>query len=659
MVKPLSILILFGSSALYLVYKLHYITKLIRMGRPEDRFRPPGRRLVRMLNKSLLQQAHFTVRVPDYWFSGFLHILILAGFIVLLAGELEFLFFGLFPEAEIHVARQPFYKYHLLLQELSAGVIILTLLALAYRRLILRPSYLTNSPAAWTILGLIFLIVSSMVLINAHKLHAESAALHAVYRDLAAYMPIGRFAAWSVSLTENPFFAEGVWFVHLLCLSFFMPFIVNTKHTHILTAFPANYFRNAGPPLVALEPVDFEAEELRLGAERVEDLSWKQIFDGFACTECGRCVDRCPANQSGKCLNPKNIILSIRASILANGPLLLGAGPADAAPKPLFEEGFDAGEIWECTTCGACSHVCPVGNEHLRDIISFRRHEVMEEGRSPAILQKSLKNLEDRGHPFRGTAFSWLDWRKELEVPVFESGMEYLLWVGCAVVFEERTQAVARSMVRILNRFGISYGVLPEHRCTGDPAKQAGNEFLFQEMALSNIELLESLGVQKILTLCPHCYHSLRHFYPELGGDYEVVPHPEFLAWLAESDIGRGRLADSHQTIVYHDPCYFARHNNYHARPRALLERMGRIREASRHGSNTLCCGGGGGHYWAEEQGTRMNQVRAGNLVEAKGDSIVTSCPFCLLMLTDGLKAVTEDYRLYDIAEVFSTHLEI
>ena len=521
----------------------------------------------------------------------------------------------------------------------------------------MRPSQINYHLTAYMILCCICLLMVTLFGMNALRLIHP---LEAHFAEIArVWMPItSSFVKLTGINGTHHVLHETLWWVHLAVLLFFLDYIPNSKHLHVFSAIPANFFRHYPPPLVKLPEIDFDAEELdSLGVSKVEEFSWKQLFDGYTCTECGRCTDQCPANSTEKALSPRDIVLSIKENLFANGSRLLSEsrqGGEEADRVALIGDSIAVDELWQCTTCGACANVCPVGNEHLRDIIEMRRYLMMEEGEVPDLLGRAVKSLEARNHPFFGTGAGPGDWRKGKDVPVFEEGKtEYLLWIGCAVIYEERAQKIARSMVDILEQAGVSYGILKEHRCTGDPAKQMGNEFLFNELAMQNIEEFSGMGVKKIITLCPHCYHSFMHYYPDLGGTYDVIPHSLMLQRLIESE--KLKLTKNSKTITYHDPCYLARHNNILEGSRQAISALGELVEMPRNGKASFCCGGGGGNYWAEEEGTRINQTRAEEAFETDADVIATACPFCLLMLTDGMKKFTDDDLVFDIAELISS----
>ena len=300
--------------------------------------------------------------------------------------------------------------------------------------------------------------------------------------------------------------------------------------------------------------------------------------------------------------------------------------------------------IFNCTTCAACMEACPISVNQPKAIMRLRQNLVMEQSEMPETVAQALKSLEARQHPFFGTSSGKLDWCKNLDVPIFEQGKtEYLLWIGCSITYEERAQKIGRAMVSILQKAGICFGILEAARCTGDPAKQMGNEFLFQEIARQNISDFLSLGVTKIITMCPHCYNSFARDYPLLGSPCTAIPHSVFLDSLVES--GKISVRQSSRTIAYHDPCYLGRHNRIFEEPRRTLSSAGRLVEMPRNKEQSFCCGAGGGNYWAEETGTRINQARAKEALDTKADVIATSCPFCLLMMVDGAKKFTEDQK--------------
>lgn len=645
----------------YFIYRIIYLIRLLGLGHSEDRFDQITRRLFLMIKESILQFAQFRIVNFDYTYAGVMHILIIFGFLILLPGEIEFLLGGVIPGFDFSFLGHPLFNLFLLSQDILITAVIIGILMAFFRRFVMRPDQISYHFTAYLILGLILTLMITLMGINILYL-VDPAEGHFAEAALK-WMPVTNAVAAMLGISSGtyPIAFNIMWWLHLLVLLFFLDFIPHSKHLHVFAGIPANFFRHFPPPLVYLPRIDFDSEEVEsFGVSKVEDFSWKQLFDGFTCTECGRCTQQCPANSTGKTLSPRDIVLSIKENLFINGSKLL------ATPKEELSEIERAGligddfireeELWQCTTCGACANVCPVGNEHLRDIIELRRYLMMEEGKSTELMSKAIKSLEARQHPFFGTGSGPKDWRKGLDVPIFEQGnTEYLLWIGCSATYEERAQNIGRAMVNILKKTGVSFGILKEARCTGDPAKQMGNDYLFEELAMQNIEEFESLGIKKIITLCPHCYHSFTHYYPELGGSFEVIPHAVFIDSLMGT--GKLKLQTGSETVCYHDPCYLGRHNEILDEPRNVVSGTGKLVEMSRNKNASFCCGGGGGNYWAEEEGTRINQVRAGEAFDTQADKIATSCPFCLLMMTDGLKKYTEEQKAFDIAELIEMRM--
>lgn len=445
---------------------------------------------------------------------------------------------------------------------------------------------------------------------------------------------------------------EIAWWMHGLIVLSLIAYIPYSPLAHLVLA-PVSTGLDIPLPGPKLGVLNFEAfegecdEAPTLGAGKLADFSWKNLLDFSTCLQCGRCHEVCPAAQTGKSLSPKKVMGTM-------GEYLQDGRMRDES----FLEALTSDAIYSCTTCGACMEACPVSVNQPNAILSMRQHLMMERSEIPDIMGQAHRSLEARHHPFIGTGCGPNDWRKDLDVPFYEKGKtEYLLWIGCSVSYEERTQNIARSMVHILKTAGVSFGILEENRCTGDPAKQMGNEFLFTEIAGQNIEEFSSLGVEKVITMCPHCFNSFTRHYPLLGATFNVTPHAVLIRNLIDS--GALRLTKSGQTICYHDPCYLGRHNNVLSDPRDVVSSVGQLVEMPRHGAESFCCGGGGGNYWTEEEGTRINQTRAKEAFDTGAATIATACPFCLLMLTDGMKKFTDNQMVKDIAELVMDQMEV
>jgi Fe-S oxidoreductase len=449
-----------------------------------------------------------------------------------------------------------------------------------------------------------------------------------------------------------------VW-THVLLILSFLVYLPYSKHLHIATAGPNVFFartRARG----RLEPLRFDGadDEIRFGAGTVADLTWKGILDTMSCTECGRCQDVCPAYATGKELSPKLLIMNLRDHVFAEGPKVLGDAGFD--PSPLVPNAVTDDVVWDCVTCGACVHECPVAIEHVDHIVDLRRHLVMVESRFPSEAEPMLRDIERSSNPWGKPQSERAAWAEGLGVRVLAPGdppPEILYWVGCAASFDERARLSAESTVKLLLAAGLDVAILgPRESCTGDPARRMGNEYVFQSFAEQNVATLNEAGISRIVASCPHCFNTLGTEYPDFGGHYEVVHHTELLAELVRD----GRLAPSAsgEAITYHDSCYLARHNDVVAAPRELVAAVGQPVEMERAGKRTFCCGAGGAHMWMEERGNAINEERVREAAETGADTLAVACPFCTIMLDDGVRQSGRELRVADVATLLVEALE-
>ncbi|MEK9838772.1 MAG: heterodisulfide reductase-related iron-sulfur binding cluster, partial [Ilumatobacter sp.] len=456
------------------------------------------------------------------------------------------------------------------------------------------------------------------------------------------------------------------WIGHVLSFVVFLAILPITMLRHVFTS-PINmYLRDKDRPKGAMKPMPnlMETELESFGASVVEDFTWKQLLDTDACTMCGRCTSVCPAHATGKPLDPREIVLKTGEVMAATGsPVVSPPIGTDAeitvGANSLFER-ITAEEIWSCTSCKACDEICPVNIEILDKILDMRRYLSLMESNFPAELGNAYRAMENQGNPWGMNQGERGDWADGLDVTVVDPGdpltSEYLYWVGCAGSFDDKNKKVTQAMAKLLRRAGVDVAILgPSEMCTGDSARRSGNEYLFQMLAMPNIETLNGMGVKKVITQCPHCFNTLLNEYPQLGGHYEVVHHTQLLEQL----IADGRLDVSQATleerITYHDSCYLGRHNDVYLAPRKVVGSIKGIEvvEMPRNGTKGMCCGAGGARMWMEESiGTKVNDERAREALSTGATRIATACPFCYIMMDDGAKAAGAEEDTVKVADL-------
>jgi Fe-S oxidoreductase/nitrate reductase gamma subunit len=463
---------------------------------------------------------------------------------------------------------------------------------------------------------------------------------------------------------------QGMWVTHVVAFIVFLALLPITMLRHIFTS-PLNmYLKDRDRPKGAMRamPNLTETSLESFGASVVEDFTWKQLLDTDACTMCGRCTSVCPAHATGKPLDPREIVLKtgeVMAATAAHAPggkvspPLSTDGEITIGANSLFER-ISSEEIWSCTTCKACDEICPVNIEILDKILDMRRYLSLMESNFPAELGNAYRSMENQGNPWGMNQGERADWAKDLNVDVVDPGSpfdhEYLYWVGCAGSFDDKNKKVTQSMAKLLERAGVDVAILgPSEMCTGDSARRSGNEYLFQMLAMPNIEMMNGMGVKKIITQCPHCFNTLKNEYPQLGGNYEVVHHSEFLEYLIDSGKLDMRNASLEDRITYHDSCYLGRHNDVYMSPRKVVGSIKglQIVEMPRNGTKGMCCGAGGARMWMEESiGVKVNDERAQEALSTGASRVATACPFCYIMMDDGVKAAGAEEDQVKVADI-------
>src|SRR6266404_4314293 len=466
-----------------------------------------------------------------------------------------------------------------------------------------------------------------------------------------------------------------LWGAHVVAFLVFLAILPTTKLRHMFTSPMNMYLKDRDRPKGAMKPMPnlMETDLESFGAVKIEDFTWKQLFDTDACTVCGRCTSVCPAHATGKPLDPREIVLKVGEVMTATGsPVVSPPVGVDAditlGADSVFER-ISADEIWACTSCKACDEICPVNIEILDKILDMRRYLTLMESEFPAELGNTYRSMENSGNAYGLNQGERGDWAEQLEgVEIVEAGSplehEYLYFVGCAGSFDDRNKKTSRALAKLLQRAGIDFAILgPSEMCNGDQARRAGNEYIFQMLAMQNVEIFDGMGVKKIITQCPHCFNVLKNDYPQVGGNYEVIHHSQLLDELVRD----GRLslegASLEERVTYHDYCYLGRHNDVYLAPRRVVGSLAGIDlvEMPRNGTRGMCCGAGGARMWMEEHtGKKVNTERSQEAIATGASRIAVACPFCYVMFDDGVKGEgkDEDVRVQDIAEMLWEAIE-
>lgn len=610
---------------------------------------------IRVLFTDVLGQAN----VRRKFGPGLAHTLIFFGFLAIQPHSLELMIKGVIPVLDIGHWIPWLYKPYLFVADILGFLVLVGFAYALYRRLVIKPDYLTLGRDANLIIVFTSVIVLSFHLINAFQMampvEPDGFSYAGVFPISGVFAALFGFHGLSPSGLIVGY--ELFYFVHIGTILGFLIYIPGSKHLHLLAAAPNVFFKrlDVEKPIVKTDIEDEEAETFGLG--RVNEFNWYNVLNLYACTECGRCEELCPASGTGKPLSPKQIIHDFKVDLLDQSDSLLN-NEKDRI-KPIMRDGSPVTDdvLWACTTCRSCEDICPVSNEHLDFIFEMRKHQVLMEASFPPEMQETFNSLENQANPWGFSADTRADWSEGMDVPVMaEKKKARVLWfVGCAGSFDDRGKKISRATARVLQKAGVDFAILgPEEVCNGDMARRAGNEYLAQMMIAQNVETFGQYEFDTILTGCPHCFNTIKNEYPDFGADYPVV----HTADLFNDLINQGRLnisAKDMGAITFHDSCYLGRWNHIYDSPRDILKQVnsGALIEMDRTGSKGFCCGAGGSRMFMEETiGTRINNERARHAVDTGAGTIAVACPFCATMLHDGIMETDQKIPIKDIAEL-------
>jgi Fe-S oxidoreductase len=663
--KLIFVLVILATAVAFLAPVVRRI-RIITAGRPDRRFNRIGRRLASALSKILLQRC--TLK-SERVMTGFMHVFIFYSALTFDTMTINHTLEGFFPDFYLF-GEGGFGLFFSLLVDLMAILVLIGVGFFAVRRFIIRPKAYQTTPLDSAV------IYTALLLVTVSYMYFETfaIALHPATERLSFLGAALAHSAGNLPASVLSTHFQIGWWAHILLVFGFIAYVPHSKYFHMFAG-SFNVLVNRDGPMGDLPAMDIENSEV-FGVEKGSDYTWKDLLDAFACMECGRCQDACPAFNSDKPLSPKLIILNLKRHLLQNAALYQG-GKREEIPA-LMEGTFSEGEIWTCTTCGACMNVCPVEIEHIRKLVGLRQSQVLMESKFPAELNTFFRNMETNSNPW-GIGFAdRFAWAEGLQVPLLSEkpDAEYLLWVGCAGSFDEEGRKITRSLVKVLQAAGVSFAALgAEEKCCGDSARRLGNEYLFQMQAAENITSFTTHHVRRIITLCPHGYNVFRHEYPrlldilpdipqesrELFRNLEVIHSSSLILQLMEE--GRLRTQGNPDgRLTYHDSCYLGRHNGILEPPRRILNRLsaGEYVELKNNRRHSFCCGAGGGLMWTEENlGNRINHLRCDEVIASGAETVLTSCPFCQTMLKDGLKDKKRDeIRVLDLAQLVAERLE-
>ena len=665
MLRPILFSIIFlGAIGLFL-YSVRNFISYLKLAKPDDRSGNIPQRLSNTFNIAFLQTKLLRSKL-----AGILHLCIYWGFVVLLFVVLESIIEGFF-EGFSFAFLGPFYSILTFLQDFFGALVLVTVLFSLVRRYVGTPERLRVDTSSRKDASFI-LVMIALVMITMFGMSVEKILLG----QSQGYRPVSEFIAGFFSGGSHAMYEVFFW-AHILIVFAFLNYLPYSKHFHVLSSVVNTFLSNFRIPYqgITLKPINFEDESItQYGAKDFTDLTWKNILDGYTCTECGRCTSVCPANITGKLLNPKLIVTKTRKRTMNAGPAMVKKEEGvSELQKNLVSDYITPQELWACTTCMACVQECPVMIDHITPIVDMRRNLVMMESDFPPEMNTVFRNMENNESPWAFSAEQRNDWIDELQDELSKEGspdclkkvssmgsadeLDVVFWSGCAGAFDKRYRNVTKSFAKLLNKAGVRYGVLgSEEKCTGDPARRLGNEFLAASLIQQNVETLKKYNVKKVVTACPHCMNTLKNEYSAFGIELEVTHHTEFIENLIkEKKLTPTKKLD--EKVTFHDSCYLGRYNDVYSSPRNSLKSVPGIDmvEMKRSGDRGLCCGAGGGRMFLEEtEGKRVNIERTEEALGTGAKTIASACPFCMTMLTDGIKEKekSDEVKVKDVAEI-------
>ena len=638
---------------LIFVFGLIKRIRLWKIGKQENRLDHLSKRIGSVLSYGFLHK-----RILKEPYPGIMHLFIFWGFLLLLIGTLLIFFQEDFTKLILDKVfiQGSFYLTFSFVLDLFGLLAIIGVLLAAFRRYIQKPERLDNKAEDAIVLLLIFVILVTGFFIEGLRIAVTRPGFE---RYSFVGWQVSKLFSSSLTAQTSLHTAHTIfWWIHILLAFSFIGYVAYSRLIHLVTS-PLNQFFRSFAPQGEVKPIlDIENQET-FGVAKLADFTWKQLLDTDACTRCGRCQDNCPAYLSGKPLSPKKVMQDLKNHLYQSGKELRSPAKAQAEPVPISGNVVTEDELWACTTCAACQEACPVFIQVIDKVVDLRRYLVLMESKFSPEVKLFFKNMETNYNPWTIGFATRADWAKDLNLKTLAENkeVEYLLWVGCAGSFDERNRKVSRSLVSLLQKASVNFGILgSEEMCCGETARRMGNEYLAQILMQQNVELFNNYGIKKIITLCPHCFNTFKNEYHQFGGNYQVYHHTEFL-WNLYREGKLKWKTGIEMTTAYHDSCYLGRHNNIYDAPRKLLSSIPDtiMVEMERNRERSFCCGAGGGRMWMEETlGKRINHLRIDQIAAADASVITTACPYCLTMLSDGIKEKGMEtlMAVFDLAEI-------